>query len=286
MSILFLLIWFLSIPVMIFFIVKMVLSKVKKDEGKEKKYKKFSLISLGVSVLSLFIFAGTVDTDEEADKGEPESVAVTSQDKKKEEPKLTEEQKTELAKKNEEEKVAAELKTKKDAETKAKVEAENKVKAEAAKKATASAEKNYYINEVVPQMEGVMGVYDRIWSEIWKPTFEGLSNGSVDIYTAYENMKSVEHRYTALGTQISNINGDKLSKENKKLLEEFKSELRDASSLRRSSGNEAKKLIDKGTFSPSEIDKVMTTVGYSDGPMMNAVICKTTLDMNFGVLKE
>lgn len=144
-------------------------------------------------------------------------------------------------------------------------------------------EKDYYTSEVLPQIEDIIVVYDGIWNELWVPTFEGIADGSVDTYTAFDNMKELEQRYTALDKQISEIDGAELSKDNKKLLDEFKSELRNSASLRRSSGNEAKKMIDKGTFSPSEVDKVMTTVGYSESPMLNAVTSKTAIESNLGL---
>jgi len=283
---------FLSTMVLMYFIIRFIIYRLKKDDIQRLKYRKFSWIAFAVMFVSIGISANTAES-EQSDKAETKKIE-TSAPVVKAEPKeelkveieLTKDEKAEIARKEEEakkkaaeEKVAAELKAKQDAEALVKAEEEKKTK-------EAAAEKDYYSKEVVPQLDGVIGVYDRIWTDIWQPTFEGLANGSVDVYTAYENMKEVEQRYTALGTQISNVNGDKLSKENKKLLNEFKSELSSAASLRRSSGKQAKKMIDKGTFSPSELDKVMTTVGYSDGPMLSAVVSKTTMDMNLGLLDE
>lgn len=180
---------------------------------------------------------------------------------------------------SEEEKVASELKAKEAAAAKEKPDAEKKEK-------EAVAEKEYYINEVSPQIEVIMGVYDRIWSDIWQPTFEGLGNGSVDVYTAYQNMKDVEARYDALRQQIINLDGDKLSKDNKKLLKDFKTSLGEAASLKGSAASKAKKMFDKGDFAPSEIDKIMATVGYADTPMMNAAVSKVSIDVNLGIVAE
>lgn len=177
---------------------------------------------------------------------------------------------------------AVAVKTKEEAEAQEEIQAE----IEANRKADAAAEKEYYVAEVVPQIEDVISVYDNIWSELWQPTFEGLSNGSVDVYSAFETMNTVELGYSALDTQISNINGDKLSKENKKLLSEVKSNLRDAAQSRRSSAKEAKKAIDKGIFSPSEIEKIKKNIDYADGSMIHAVLSKTKIDSDFGLLVE
>ncbi|MEK4715320.1 hypothetical protein [Sporosarcina sp. FSL K6-5500] len=267
MDMLFFVISFLSVPVLIYFMLRMLMSKVKKAEDGKKNYKKQALITAGVMVVSFILFISLADTVE------PEKVEVSGStkevaDKVEKEPELTEEQK-----------VAADLKAKEVAEAKAKTEAEKKEK-------KASIEKDYYSKEVSPQIDGSMASYDLIWSELWVPTFEGIADGSVDVYTAYENMKQLELRYGALNDQISNINGDKLSKDNKKQLTEFKSNLKDAALTRKSAGNEAKKMMDKGTFAPSEIDKVMSTVGYADAPMLSAVINKTALDVGFGLIKE
>lgn len=301
MNTLFIIIFLLTFPTITFFAFRAIVSTVKKDKGQRTKFLKLSGITFAVMIASVVLVGVTADPVkieqlklERAERENAEKVATVALEE--ENAKKAEKEAAEVRSKAEED--AIELKTKQEDEAKAKFEAEQKAKAEVeakkkadaeakakAEKVTALAEKDYYVKEVVPQMEGVMEVYDRIWTEIWQPTFTGMSNGTVNRYTAYENMKEVERRYTALGTQISNINGDKLSKENKKHLDEFKANLSNAASLRRSTGNEAKKMIDKGTFSPSEVDKVMSTVRYSDGPMINAAFSKTTIDINLGVLE-
>lgn len=149
-----------------------------------------------------------------------------------------------------------------------------------------TSEKDYYEKVLLPEINGVIGVYDRIWDEYWAPTFAGIADGSMDVYTAYGKMKELEQRYGALMKQIANIKGDELSKENKKVLAEFTSEFKDSSMMRQAAGKDAMKMFDKGTFSPSELDKVTESVEIADRLILKAIANKLTLEASLGVVAK
>lgn len=131
-----------------------------------------------------------------------------------------------------------------------------------------------------------MGMYDEAWSTIWVPTFEGIGDGSVDVFKAYENMKTLEQRYETLQASFPSIPDEGLSKENKKQLTEFKSKMKSAAMWREEAASKAKEIINDGDFSPARLDEVKTDVSYSDSDMLLAVVALTTLETTLGVVRE
>jgi len=252
-------------------------------------FKQKTNVILSVLAAVFFTFILIDGQSNETEEAEAEVATEKTEEKKQEVAKVEEE--PELSK--EEEAAAIEAKkiedevAKKEEEEAAKkqkaevAKKEKEAKAEADKKAK-TAEKDHYTNEVLPKINDLISVYDKIWTDVWQPTFEGLGT-TVDVYTAYQNMGEVMSRYAALEKQISSLDGDGLSKENKELLDGFKSEFLNAATHRRTAGKQAQKMIDAGTFAPSELDKVMTTVGYSDSSSMMALVSKVSLDMAYGI---
>lgn len=175
-------------------------------------------------------------------------------------------------------------------DAKAKEEAVKKENAEVEKKANAekklAAEKEYYLKEVKTKIDAQMGMYDNAWSTIWVPTFEGISDGSVDIYKAYENMKNLEQRYKTLESSFPAIPDEGLSKENKKQLNDFRSKMRFASMWRSKAAAKAKDMFNDGDFSPARLDEVKTDVGYSDNELLQAAVALTTLETALGIERE
>lgn len=169
-----------------------------------------------------------------------------------------------------------------------KVEADKKAKADAdAKKAAdkLAAEKKSYLTEVKPKVDTMMSLYDKAWNELWKPTFEGLGT-TVDVYTAYGNMKQLEQRYDSLYKTIGSIDGSGLSKENEEKFNEYKTNMKNAAMWRGEAAEKARKMFDEGNYSPSKFDKVKTDVSYADNEMMKAILALTTLEMSLGVDRD
>ncbi|GGA31392.1 hypothetical protein [Psychrobacillus lasiicapitis] len=236
---------------------------------RRKPKKKWGLITGGAFALTV-LGAAISPSVEETEKKETETVETAGEVAKTEEP-------------------TAEEKAKNEAEAKAKAEEEKKAKeaekAEESKKKLAK-EKEYYINEIKSKVDTQMQMYDDAWSSVWQPTFEGVGNGTVDVYTAYDNMKTVEQRYKTLQSSIPAISDEGLSKENQKLFSEFKSKMRNASMWRAEAAIKAQKMFDKGDFSPSSLDKMKGDVEYADSEMLSAIISLTTLEATLEVERE
>jgi len=81
----------------------------------------------------------------------------------------------------------------------------------------------YYTEKLLPTIDDVIADYDQNWTDYWAPTFRDLSTGNTDIYSAYDNLSSLEGNYEYLGTAINSLEIDKskLNPENVKILEEM-----------------------------------------------------------------
>lgn len=201
-----------------------------------------------------------------------------------EEPAETETVEAEKPKEEIVEKTEAEIKAEADAKKKADEEKAAAEKAEAEKKKLA--EKDYYLKEIQPKADTQMGMYDEAWDSLWVTTFNGVSDGSVDIYTAYDNMKQLEQRYQTLQSSIPAIPSEGLSKDNKKTFTEFQNQMTSAARWRASIAQKAQEMFDTGDLSPSKMDEIKAEVSLADNEMINAVVSLTSLEMELGIERE
>lgn len=148
--------------------------------------------------------------------------------------------------------------------------------------------KDYYVSNVKPAMDEYIEEYDRIWEELWAPTFNGIADESVDIYTAYDNMNSVESQYAKLEMDIAGIKLDKEAqgKDDYKKVGEMRSSFANGAAMRKKAAKQAKKMIDEGTFKPSEIDKIVDTVNLSDSNTIQAIAVRAELENKYGLLDD
>uniref|UniRef100_UPI00052FFF48 hypothetical protein n=1 Tax=Planococcus sp. CAU13 TaxID=1541197 RepID=UPI00052FFF48 len=147
-------------------------------------------------------------------------------------------------------------------------------------------EKQYYLETVMPQIDEAMSIYDSIWDAYWVPTFNGVSTGQVDAYSAYSNMKDIRNLYDQLETKFYNISDDKMSEENKELITEYTREMASAARYRASAAKKAQKMFDTGDYSPSTMDKITAEVNKADKDMLNAILSLTSMEMQLGIERE
>lgn len=235
---------------------------VKRNRSKSVKMFKYSGIAFLVLITSFIGFGVTSDDLEAANESEKVEATASKEDSKDE---------------SKEEKAIPESAEKVEADKKAKADADAKKDAD-----KLAAEKKYYLTDVKPKVDTMMSLYDKAWNELWKPTFEGLGT-TVDVYTAYGNMKQLEQRYDSLYKTIGSIDGSGLSKENEEKFNEFKTNMKNAAMWRGEAAEKARKMFDEGNYSPSKFDKVKTDVSYADNEMMLAILALTTLEMALDV---
>lgn len=188
----------------------------------------------------------------------------------------------------EEEAPAEPTQAEKDAEAAAAKKAEDdKVAAEKAdaEKKLAS-EKEFYVSNVQSKVDTQMAMFDEAWNTFWAPTFEGLGNGSLDAYAAYDNMESLQQRYETLRTSLPAIEAGSLSKENQKQFDVFVEKMRSASWWRIEAAKKAQILMDENNYSPSKLDEIESDVTIGDSEMLEAVAALTAVEMSLGIDRE
>lgn len=218
-----------------------------------------------VTAISFLLWGVSIGISEE---GEKKEIVQADQEKEKEEEEKKEESKEKKDEKKDNEKVE-----KKDSSP------------------SIEEERKYYKEEILPRLDTVIEHFDRFWEEEWTDTFNELSEGKVDIYEAYSRLKNLsESKYGTLSKQLREIKGDinkdKMSKENQKLLKGFINDFDAAIYQRRDAVKQAMDMLDQGNFSPSAMDSILETVEIADGNMFSAIADKVTLENNYDMLED
>lgn len=147
-------------------------------------------------------------------------------------------------------------------------------------------QKEHYLTNIKPEIEKAMKIYDQAWEDGWVPTFEAISTGNANIYTAYDNLKIIKNVYRDLSVSVDKIPVDGLSKEHQETL---KSALRDfsyASTSRQMASEKAMKMIDNNDYSPSTVEKIKNDISSSQSRMISAIASITSVELELGVIQE
>ncbi|RNC98693.1 hypothetical protein [Lysinibacillus halotolerans] len=179
-------------------------------------------------------------------------------------------------------KQAVESETKEVAETSEKTE---EPKEESTEKPSQD-EVTYYQTEVLPAIDDFQAEYDRIWNDLWVTTFNGVSDGSVDVYTAYRNMTFIETNYNVLSDNIAEFEGGNLSKENKKLLESYKEKLIESADYRAIASRSAAEMFDEGNLKPSKVEEIKSIISSGDVELMQAMANRLSIEENLGLTQQ
>lgn len=255
MDTIFLLLFLLSFFAIFIFLILALVAK-RKDALKSKKHLKSVGISILVSFVTFIGFGVTVDDAKPTEEVASDVKADTSKEVAKSEVELK-----------------AEVDAKKAAEEKEKTD-------------KLAAEKEYYTTKIDPMVNQQMEAYDKGWNEYWITTFEGVGNGTVNAYTAYDNMKVLKQHYDNLYSAYNQMEAPELSKENEKLFDTFTSKMQSAAMWRGEAVEKAQEMFDTGDASPSKLDEMKKDVAYADNEMMQAAIALTSLKMELGLLEE
>lgn len=265
-------IFFLSLMALLFFVGMTLAMKLNGNGMSYKANLKRMKIALGVTLASFVISLALSSGEAEPEIAEADKKAESEETKKATE--VTEEEKAEV-----------EAKAKEDAEKKAEEARARKEKEdiEKAEKEKADAERALYVETLKPEIDLVMEKFDSVWADLWTETFEGISNGTVDIYEGYESMKNLRYEYDLIQKEFESLPTDGLSTENQDLLNEFNDNLSTASYTRKIAAEQAMEMFDKSDFSPSTMDSILSEVETSDSIMLSGIVSLTQLEQNLDV---
>lgn len=185
--------------------------------------------------------------------------------------------------------VAEELKEKKEAEKLVK-DAEKEKQAEKEKKEKEIAdevknkkkyEKQYKL-EFAPIIEGQIGLVDKHWDNLWVKTFDGVSSGNMDNFTAYENMIDLEKKYENLQESIQNTKTPEYFTDSDiEIYDKYKEEIDLMLFKRIEAIKKAQEIFNEDNLKPEDVQFLKDTNKESQTYMMNAVSNLTSLNMQY-----
>lgn len=146
-------------------------------------------------------------------------------------------------------------------------------------------QKEYYMNNTKPKIEELTNMYDKIWNEGWRPTFEALSNSNVDIYAAYNNLKIVRDTYRELSKSFDSIPVEGLSDEHQETLKKAFREFSGAAVSRQIAAEKALEMIDERNYAPSHVNRIQDNIEHGDQQMMSSVLAITAVEMELGIIE-
>lgn len=185
--------------------------------------------------------------------------------------------------------VAEELKEKKEAETLVK-DAEQKKQAEKEKKEKEIAdeiknkkkyEKQYKL-EFAPIIEGQIGLVDKNWDNLWIKTFDGVSTGNMDNFTAYENMIDLEKKYENLKDSIQDTKAPEFfTDSDNEMYDKYKEEIDLMLFKRIEAIKKAQDIFNEDNLKPEDVQFLKDSNKESQTYMMNAINNLTSLNMQY-----
>ncbi|ULG72972.1 hypothetical protein [Macrococcus brunensis] len=197
--------------------------------------------------------------------------------------------------------IAAEKKEKADAEKLIKDAEKQKAKDEAAEKARKEEEKKLaaqeaekqkqekaanaktYASDFAPITEMQIGNIDTHWDNLWKATFDGVSNGTMDNFTAYTNMVDLSKKYDGLKDSLNNMETPEyFDDKDRELLEKYKDNMSTMLSTRQEGIEKAKEVFDSNKLTPSDVEEIKSKGKLSESFMMQGLSALTELNSNYG----
>lgn len=143
-----------------------------------------------------------------------------------------------------------------------------------------------YNKSIIGQFDAFQKEFDAHWDNNWVATFNGISDGTVDVYTAYSNLNTLDKYYAGLSNKIRKVELPKLSKENQEYVDAYLKHLKSSSNYRGIAAADAAKMIDEGNVKPSVMEDIQSIVESSNNELMQAAINRTQLEMNLGLIEE
>lgn len=143
-----------------------------------------------------------------------------------------------------------------------------------------------YKSEVKPWYDQIIKEYDDSWESLWQGTFDGISNNSIGISEAQENLNELrDNRLEPLKNQINSFTiPDNFDETEKEEIENFKENMILATDARVSAVTEVLLALD-GTIE-LDTDIIQETIERGDGYMLEGIASMVELEQKLGLLEE
>ena len=293
-----------------YFAVRLIIAHIKKQD------KKAYLKKLGIAFATgIFAFTGfaLTQTPEQIAKNRANRAAeeqLAEEKKSAEEKSVAEqaekksaEEKAKADKKAEEEKQAAALKAQQEAERKS---AEEKAQAEkqkaeelkkqqerqaaeekrrqeeTAKQARIVAEQNAFQNWNAKIQQGIEAVDDH-WEQLWQYTLNDLSNGSIDVQTAFLTLRDLEHKLIDDEMIFYNASvSNDVSSQNRDAMNKVRQGLQAWAQARRKACEKFRISLGSGNLNETTLQETMDMINTSNAVMLRSAAELAVLQNKFG----
>lgn len=143
-----------------------------------------------------------------------------------------------------------------------------------------------YKSEVKPWYDQIVKEYDDSWESLWRGTFNGISNNSIGISEAQENLNELrDNRLEPLKNQINSFTiPDNFDETEKEKIENFKENMILATDARINAVTEVLLMLD-GTIE-LDTDIIQETIERGDGYMLEGITSMVELEQKLGLLEE
>lgn len=143
-----------------------------------------------------------------------------------------------------------------------------------------------YKSEVKPWYDQIVKEYDDSWESLWQGTFDGISNNSIGVSEAQENLNELrDNRLEPLKNQINSFTiPDNFDETEKEEIENFKENMILATDARVSAVTEVLSALD-GTIE-LDTDIIQETIERGDGYMLEGITSIVGLEQKLGLLEE
>lgn len=142
-----------------------------------------------------------------------------------------------------------------------------------------------YKSEVKPWYDQIVKEYDDSWESLWQGTFNGISNNSIGISEAQENLNELrDNRLEPLKNQINSFTiPDNFDETEKEKIENFKENMILATDARINAVTEVLSMLD-GTIE-LDTDIIQETIERGDGYMLEGITSMVELEQKLGLLE-
>lgn len=186
----------------------------------------------------------------------------------------------------EEQRIAREQKAEEEAKQKAETE-KQKVEEAAAKKAAEDQQVKEAFQAWNNNVTSYLQTVDNDWEQLWKNTLNDVSNQSMDIYTAYNNIDKLDQRLLDTRKQFMHLETPTgLSKEQEDALNQAKSDYEAWIYCRRQACEEMKDMLNTGSFPPAKMKEVTDNISQGDAFLINASAAVVNIQKELGLLES
>lgn len=277
MSHLFFVVWAFAIIAGIYFLARFIEKKIKKQDSSD--YKKKIGITFAIGIVSFFIFIATAPNSDSTQNENKKAVSneKISQDKKVSEEKISQEKKLAEEKAAAEKQKAEELK--KQQEQQAALERQQQE--QASQQARKAAEKVAFQNWDAKIQQGISSV-DSHWEELWQYTLTNLSNGIIDVQTAFLTLRDLEHKL--IDDEMIFLNAsipEEISAANREDMNKIKQGLQAWTQSRRKACEKFRMSLGTGNLNMNTVQESTDMINTGDAVMLRTVAELAVLESKF-----